>query len=88
RIYLQSMLPFNMKVQTWKNLVGKEEQLRQINKRYRELAESRGITWIDLYPLMADEDGNLREDLTNDGLHLLGPAYLIWRDRVLPYVME
>ena len=52
------------------------------------MAARKGITWINLYPLLADADGNLRADLTNDGLHLLGPAYLIWRDAVLPYVKE
>ena len=25
-------------------------------------------------------------DLTNDGLHLMGEGYIVWRDAVLPYV--
>ena len=33
-----------------------------------------------------DKNGKLREDLTNDGLHLLGPGYLIWRDAIINYV--
>ena len=37
---------------------------------------------------MSDADGNLRTDLTNDGLHLLGPAYLVWRDAIMPYINE
>ena len=88
KIYLQSLLPFNMNVREWKTLVGKEQQTREINARYKEIAERRGITWIDLYPLVVDDNGNLREEFTNDGLHLLGPAYLIWRDAVMPYVKE
>ena len=35
---------------------------------------------------MVDEKGNLKKEYTNDGLHLMGPAYLIWRDALLPYV--
>ena len=88
KIYLQSVLPFNMDVRVWQNLVGKEQQARDINARYEEIAKQRGVTWINLYPLMVDENGNLREEFTNDGLHLLGPAYMVWRDAVLPYVTE
>ena len=36
--------------------------------------------------LFADEQGRLRADLTNDGLHLMGKGYLIWRDALRPYL--
>lgn len=88
KIYLQSVLPFNMDVRVWQNLVGKEQQARDINARYEEIAAKRGVTWINLYPLMVDDNGNLREEFTNDGLHLLGPAYMVWRDAVMQYVKE
>lgn len=88
QIYLQSILPFNMDVRVWQNLVGKEQQARDINARYEEISGRRGVTWINLYPLMVDENGNLRKEFTNDGLHLLGPAYLVWRDAVMQYVKE
>ena len=50
------------------------------------VARRQGVTWIDLYPLFVDEHGKLKAEYTNDGLHLLGPAYLIWRDAIKPYV--
>jgi len=88
RLYLQSMLPINNSFSRYKKMAGKEQVIRDINTRLESMAARKGITWINLYPLLADADGNLRADLTNDGLHLLGPAYLIWRDAVLPYVKE
>lgn len=40
--------------------------------------------WLDLYPLMLNEsDGSIRDDLSNDELHLLGEGYAIWRDAIL-----
>lgn len=88
RLYLQSMLPINNSFGRYKKMTGKEQVIRDINTRLEAMAARKGITWINLYPLLADADGNLRADLTNDGLHLLGPAYLIWRDAVLPFVKE
>lgn len=85
-LYLQSCLPINNSYGRWKKLEGREQVVRDINSGLRQVAERRGLTYIDLYTLMADEEGNLSTRLTNDGLHLLGPAYLIWRDAILPYV--
>lgn len=42
---------------------------------------------IDLRPLLT-EDGNLREDMTADGVHLMPHAYAAWRDTLLPTVMK
>ena len=88
RIYLQSMLPFNNTFGRYKLLVGKEHVQREGNALLRDMAARKGITWIDLTDIFADSDGRLRADLTNDGLHLLGPAYLLWRERLLPYLAE
>lgn len=88
RIYLQSMLPINNSFGRYRLMAGKEQVIRDINVRLREIAKRRGIPYIDINSALSDADGNLRADLTNDGLHLLGPAYLIWRDIVLPYVKE
>lgn len=85
KIYLQSMLPFNTDVQMWKLLKGREQVVIDGNRAMEKMAKRQGVTWIDLYPLFVDKNGKLREDLTNDGLHLLGPGYLIWRDAIIKY---
>lgn len=87
-IYLQSMLPFNTDVQMWKLLAGREQVVIDGNRAMEEVCKRQGVTWINLYPLFVDKNGKLREDLTNDGLHLLGPGYLIWRDAVINYVND
>lgn len=86
KIYLQSILPFNNQVRMWKNLKGREQVVVDANVLLEQVARRQQVTWINLYPLFADENGRLKAEYTNDGLHLMGPAYLIWRDALKPYV--
>lgn len=45
--------------------------------------------WIDLYPWFLDQqDGSIRDDLSNDELHLMGEGYLIWRDRISSFISD
>ena len=88
RLYLQSLLPINNSFGRYRLMQGKEQVIRDINAQLEPMARRHGITFINLNPAFCDEDGNLRADLTNDGLHLLAPGYLIWRDIILPYVNE
>ena len=86
KIYLQSLLPFNNDVREWKLLKGRDHVVVEANALLEQVAHRQGVTWINLYPLFADEQGRLRADLTNDGLHLMGKGYLIWRDAIKPYI--
>lgn len=86
KIYLQSMLPFNNEVREWKLLKGREQVVIDGNRAMEQVARRQGVTWIDLYPLFVDDNGRLKAELTNDGLHLMGPGYLIWRDAIKKYV--
>ena len=86
RIYLQSLLPFNNDVREWRLLKGREHVVVEANALLEQVARRQGVTWINLYPLFADDRGRLRADLTNDGLHLMGQGYLIWRDALRPYI--
>ena len=86
KIYLQSMLPFNNDVREWKLLKDREQVVIDGNRAMQQVALRQGVTWIDLYPLFVDDNGHLKAELTNDGLHLMGPGYLIWRDAIKKYV--
>lgn len=86
KIYLQSMLPFNNDVREWKLLKGRDHVVVEANALLEQVARRQGVTWINLYPLFVDGQGRLRAELTNDGLHLMGKGYLIWRDAIKPYI--
>lgn len=88
RLYVQSMLPINNSFGRYKLMNGKEQVIRDVNARLEPAVKALGATWVNLHPHFCDSEGNLRADLTNDGLHLLAPGYLIWREVILPYVNE
>ncbi|MBS7393644.1 MAG: sialate O-acetylesterase, partial [Muribaculaceae bacterium] len=78
-IYVQSMLPFNNDVRLWKLLKGREQVVVDGNKGLESMCQRLGVTFINLYPLFVGENGKMKPEYTNDGLHLMGGAYLIWR---------
>jgi hexosaminidase len=44
--------------------------------------------FIDLHSRFVDADGYLDPRYTNDGLHLTGEGYRLWRELLIPYVRE
>lgn len=88
KIYVQSMLPFNNDVRLWKLLKGREQVIVDGNSGLERMCKELGVKFINLYPLFVGEGGKLKPEYTNDGLHLMGPAYLIWRDALRPYIDE
>lgn len=89
KIYLQSLLPIDNSFKRYKNLIGKEQVIVDANVLLKKMAEEEDIVWIDLFSKMVDPaTGAMRKGLSNDGLHLLGEGYFVWRDAVQPYVNE
>lgn len=87
-IFVQSMLPFNNDVRLWKLLKGREQVVVDGNKGLESMCQRLSVTFINLYPLFVGENGKMKPEYTNDGLHLMGGAYLIWRDALLPYIRK
>lgn len=88
KLYVQSCLPVNISFGLYARMADKEDEIVDLNAALKAMADEKGFTYIDLWTPMADTDGHLRRELTNDGLHLLGPGYLVWRDAILPYINE
>ncbi|MEB3360399.1 MAG: SGNH/GDSL hydrolase family protein [Synechococcales bacterium] len=81
-IVVQSVLPHAGEESSWE---GKErllaipnQRIRNLNRELAAIARQEGADFLDLYPLFSDADGNLRLDLTTDGLHLNRNGYLVW----------
>ena len=88
KIYVESILPINNSFGRYKNMIDKEPIVLEINKMLEKRLPELGVTWLNVFPLFVDEEGNMRKEFTNDGLHILGSAYLAWRDFLLPYINE
>ena len=59
-----------------------------INEQLKKIAKENKLTYVDVYSLFANSSGKMNIQYTNDGLHLLGTAYVMWRDLIKPYVEE
>lgn len=88
KLYVQSMLPVNISFGKYLGMADKGPQIEQINNAIANTAQEKGFTWIDLYCIMADENGHLKREYTNDGLHLLAPGYMAWAEAIKPYIEE
>ena len=53
----------------------KNNDILEVNSKYKALAEKYGATYIDLTDILSDNNGNLKEDCTYDGLHLSARGY-------------
>jgi len=89
RLYLQGSLPINESFNRYQKMTGKTDELPQLSKQLEQLAASRNIVFINLFPLFIQPGTNImRKDLTNDGLHLKKEGYEIWRKAIERYVKE
>lgn len=79
KLYLQSMLPIRESTGRWKRLVGKTEQIPEINARLQAWAKQNHVTYINLFPLFTEPGTHImRQELTYDGLHLTEKGYEVW----------
>ena len=85
-IFWQSNLPINNNFGRYRRLIGKEEQIKQLNAMIEKLAEEENIHFIYLYPLFQNEEGLLYPKLTTDGLHLNEAGYKIWVEKIRQFV--
>jgi len=71
-IIVQSVLPTRMaKISN--------NRIRQINKQLLLIAKEERANFLDIHTWFTDFEGNLRPDLTTDGLHLSQDGYEVWQ---------
>jgi lysophospholipase L1-like esterase len=76
RVHVQSVLP------TRGNHAKHNKPVLDFNERLQKLAKEFGYEYLDLHKLMADEKGELKANLTPEGLHLNDEAYKLWRGEI------
>lgn len=85
-IYLQSLLPVSDRFSVFPTYVNKTPQILAVNKVLRRMSEEYKLHYIDLYSAFADEQSKLSGEFTNDGLHLTGAGYLLWKSVIDEHV--
>ena len=88
-LYVQSLLPLNEEVGTWKYLKGKDDLIIQLNNKLKEYCASQALTYIDLYtPLLGAHPKTMKAEYCRDGLHLTEKGYDVWAKIIRPYIYK
>lgn len=72
KLHLQTLLP------TRGRYARLNASVTEMNKRLVGIAKDAGADLVDLFAVMADDKGELREEITGDGLHIRPVAYDEW----------
>lgn len=59
-------------------------QIREVNRHLWQFAPTAHAGYLDLFPVLAGEDGALLEQYSPDGLHLNEAGYGAWREALGP----
>ena len=89
-LYCMSLIPQNELIEEYspirvENTIPK---IISINDRIKNLAESKGAVYIDLFTHLADENNLLIREFSDDGLHLNTAGLEVWTNLIKPYLSE
>ncbi len=56
------------------------ERIRNLNQQIAAIAQQEGAGYLNLNALFSDSQGQMRQDLTTDGIHLTRRGYEVWQD--------
>ena len=82
--YIESVLPSNHKMSNYAS----NDKVKKANEISKGLAETYGCTYIELYDLYVDKDGELNKEYTKDGVHLHKQHYDKWAKKIKPFIYE
>ena len=88
KLFVQSILPVNAVFGKFGGHTSKAEQIKQVNENLEKQSAAHHYSFIDLYSSFCNSEGKLDARFSNDGLHLLGEGYLLWKHLVYPYVYD
>ncbi|NJO40989.1 MAG: G-D-S-L family lipolytic protein [Cyanobacteria bacterium RU_5_0] len=92
QIVVQSMLPHAGEKATWEGrdrlLDLSNSDIRELNQELEAIAKQEGVYFLDLYSLFANSKGNLRMEVSTDGLHLNSQGYHVWSIALQVYSRE
>lgn len=76
-IYVESIYPVNGNISNRHTKIRKNSRIRNINSMLQDYYKDSYVKYIDLYSKLADEDGNLKKEYSDDALHLNDEGYKV-----------
>jgi lysophospholipase L1-like esterase len=84
KVFIQSLLPINTKFRI--NKINNE--IIEVNEEIQRLTKEFSFHYIDLFSAFLDNNNELDEQYTTDGLHLNGKGYLVWKEVIEKDVVD
>jgi hexosaminidase len=88
KLFVQSILPVSDVYKKFSGHTSKTDSILKLNNHLSKVAETYEYTFVNLYPSFCNQQGKLDEKYSNDGLHLAGEGYLLWKHLVFPYAYD
>ena len=85
KIFIQSVLPVNDHYGMFESHTARWKDIPVTNDLLQQIAKEEDVTYIDLFSLFTNAEGKMNIEYSNDGLHLTGKGYEVWRDAVKRY---
>lgn len=86
QVFIQSILPVNPVYQKFSTHVNKTDSIQLLNRLLQKLCTKENAVYVDLFSKFAGANQLMDPSLTNDGLHLTGKGYLLWKTILYPLV--
>lgn len=85
-IFVQSVLPVNNTFKTFSTHTNRTDSILKINNLLQVGSKKLNYVFLDFYASFCNDQGKLNPNYTNDGLHLLGAGYALWKHLLYPYI--
>ena len=83
QLILQTVLPINNQV---KQIGIDNDLVRALNAGIAQIAKDFALPLVDIYTPLADAHNDLATIYTDDGLHLNGQGYMVWKKALAPFI--
>ncbi len=88
KVYIQSILPVNAQFNKFSTHVNKTDSIIQLNSLLKNICAKGPAKYVDLFSRFVDANNRMNPSLTNDGLHLTGKGYMLWKKILFPLVYD
>ena len=88
QLFVQSILPVNDVFGKFATHTKNGTKIIEVNTSLQNNATAHHYRYIDLHSAFSDKNGKMNTVYSNDGLHLLGTGYALWKHLVFPYVYD
>lgn len=82
KVYVQSIFPVNPEIRNFPQHYDKNEFVKKANACINTVVTHTKVNFIDTFALFSDERGFLKQQYTDDGLHINSEGYLLWVDHL------